>query len=148
MRTSTLIVLQSNLGPNSSETIPIDQTGFNTNPKGGNRLWRMQWAWFREIDVLKNENLNFDSPQVKIHPNSSETIPIDQTGFDTNPKGGNRLWRMHWAWFRQIDVLKIGNLNFDSPYNPKMATRGFRSTTRLPEGHCGSRPHHSAAFFA
>ena len=31
----------------------IDTTGFNTNPKGGNRLWRMQGAWFREIDVLK-----------------------------------------------------------------------------------------------
>ena len=91
----------------SSETIPIDQTGTDTNPKGGNRLWRMQWAWFREIDVLKNENLNFDSPQVKIHPNSSETIPIDPTGFNTNPKGGNRLWRMQWAWFREIDVLKM-----------------------------------------
>ena len=65
----------------------------------------MERAWFREIDVLKNENLNFDSPQVKIHPNSSETIPIDPTGFDTNPKGRNRLWRMQWAWFREIDVL-------------------------------------------
>ena len=32
MRTSTLIVLEIRL--NSSETIPINQTGFNTNPKG------------------------------------------------------------------------------------------------------------------
>ena len=104
-----------NIRPNASETIPIDQTGFNTNPKGGNRPWRMQWAWFREIDVLKNENLNFDSSQAKIRSNSSETIPIDQTGTDTNPKGGNRLWRMQWAWFREIDVLKNENLDFDSP---------------------------------
>ena len=44
---------------NSSKTIRIDQTGLNTNPKGGNRLWRMHWAWFREIDVLNNEELNF-----------------------------------------------------------------------------------------
>ena len=33
----------------------MDQTGLQTNPKGGNRLWRMQWAWFREIDVLNDE---------------------------------------------------------------------------------------------
>ena len=65
----------------------------------------MQWAWFREIDVLSNENLNFDGPEVKIRSNSSETIPIGQTGFDTNPKGGNRRWGMRWAWFREIDVL-------------------------------------------
>ena len=25
--------------------------GFSTNPKGGNRLWRTIFAWFREIDV-------------------------------------------------------------------------------------------------
>ena len=39
--------------PNSLKNIWIDQTGFNTNPKGGNRLWRTREACFREIDVLK-----------------------------------------------------------------------------------------------
>ena len=55
--------------------------------------------------VSQNENLNVDSPQVKIRPNSSETIRIDQTGFNANPKGGNELWRRQWTWFREIDVL-------------------------------------------
>ena len=36
------------------KNIWIDPTGFNTNPKGGNRLWRTIFAWFREIEVLKN----------------------------------------------------------------------------------------------
>ena len=39
-------------------------------------------------DEHASRNQHFDtSPEVKIRPNSSETIPIDQTGFNTNPKG-------------------------------------------------------------
>ena len=45
---STIIILKD---------IWTDRTGFNTNPKGGNRLWRTREAWFREIDVLKIKNL-------------------------------------------------------------------------------------------
>ena len=111
----------------------MDQIGFDTNPKGGNRLWRMQWAWFREIDVLKNENLNFDSPQVKIHPNSSETIPFDQTGIDTNPKGGNLLWRMQWTWFREIDVLK-NDFDTNPPQLVQNMQNGAQGLQYEPEG--------------
>ena len=42
----------------------------------------------------------------RIHHNSLKNIWIDPTGFNTNPKGGNRLWRTIFAWFREIEVLK------------------------------------------
>ena len=38
---------------NSPETISIDPTGFNTNQKGGNRLWTTELARFREVDFSK-----------------------------------------------------------------------------------------------
>ena len=122
---------------NSSITGSIEPTGLNTNPKGGNRLWRMQWAWFREIDVLKNENLNFDNPEVKIRPNSSETIPIVQTGFDTSPKGGNRPWRMQWAWFREIDVLnKEKCMDDQEPSYFLICKYGFSQSDRRGAAFC------------
>ena len=63
--------------------IDVSSDGCMTKPRG------------RLDDGKHNEhasrNQHFDkSPEVKIRPNSSETIPIDQTGFNTNPKGGNR----------------------------------------------------------
>ena len=48
---------------NSLKNIWIDQTGFNTNPKGGNRQWRTREAWFREIDVLKIQNPSFEGAE-------------------------------------------------------------------------------------
>ena len=44
------VKVQTRFRCNSPKTISIDQTGINTNPKGGNRLWRTRFAWFREID--------------------------------------------------------------------------------------------------
>ena len=49
----------------------------------------------------------------EVHHNSVKNIWTDLTGFNTNPKGGNRLWRTRFTWFCEIDVLKIKNLGFE-----------------------------------
>merc|ERR1712012_440738 len=81
---------------NSSKYGVSGPTGFNTNPKGQNRLWRVQQTWFHEIDVSKTKSV----------PNSSKIRVSGQTGFNTNPKGQNRPWRVQQTWFHEIDVSK------------------------------------------
>ena len=98
---------------NSPKIISIDPTGFHTNPKGGSRLWRTKLAWFREIDFshartppptrLVLDEGNSRGARTRFRRNSPKTISISPTGFNTNPKGGNRLWRTKLAWVREID---------------------------------------------
>ena len=77
---------------NSSKEGGSRPTGFNTNPKGQNRPWRIHLAWFHGIAVSRC--------QVALtHPKKGVSRP---TGFNTNPTGQNRPWRIHLAWFHGI----------------------------------------------
>ena len=97
---------------NSLKNIWTDPTGFNTNPKGGNRLWRTREAWFREIDVLK-KGLWHDSAIIIL-----KDIWTDRTGFNTNPKGGEIDYGEHdrhgfaksMFWKYRSSVLRVPNI--------------------------------------
>ena len=70
--------------------------GFNMNPNGQNRPWRVQQTWFHETDFLKIRNSH----------NSSKISISGPTGFNMNPKGQNRPWRVQQTWFHEINFFE------------------------------------------
>ena len=47
--------MEDNITRIPHDSLENDQRGLNTNSKGGNRPWKVIFAWFREINVLNND---------------------------------------------------------------------------------------------
>ena len=67
-----------------------------SGPKGANRVTGSAPSFLSNPTGLGNQpgwKVTKPNHRKRFRHNSSETYSIDPKGFNTNPKGGNRLWR-------------------------------------------------------